>query len=241
MATEDLQHIYRCPHVARQDQWKEQLLRLAQWLQEQSTEPGLRQMLIIMLNRWHDHKSASLFRGIDPILNRAAWDQHAIGWFAFLKGFIAKSIVTTQHAYFQYIGSLRSGTVWAAALCKQLWTLFESLWDIWNSFYHKHLDTGEHDLCEALSISITNLYHQSDALLPLQNALFFKTPLQKLLDSGLVDQKNWFSLIFTTHKQQGSASSTIFSVNSNASPEQLDYDACFNFISVCLQIGFHHF
>ena len=32
VATEDLQHIYRCPHVARQDQWKEQLLHLAQRL-----------------------------------------------------------------------------------------------------------------------------------------------------------------------------------------------------------------
>ena len=176
VATEDLQHIYRCPHVARQDQWKEQLLCLAQWLQEQSTEPGLRQMLMIMLNRWHDHKSASLFRGTDLILNRAAWDQHAIGWFTFLKGFIAKSIVTTQ--YFQYICSFLSGTVWAAAFCKQLWTLFESLWDTRNSFYHEHLHTGERDLREALSISITNLYHQSDAIIPPQYAPFFKTPLQ---------------------------------------------------------------
>ena len=169
-------HFYRCPHVARQDQWKEQLLCLAQWLQEQSTEPGLRQMLMIMLNRWHDHKSALLFRGTDLILNRAAWDQHAIGWFTFLKGFIAKSIVTTQ--YFQYICSFLSGTVWAAAFCKQLWTLFESLWDTRNSFYHEHLHTGERDLREALSISITNLYHQSDAIIPPQYAPFFKTPLQ---------------------------------------------------------------
>ena len=86
IATEDLQHISRCPHVTRQDQWKESLLCLAQWLQEQWTEPGLWQMLIIMLNRWHDQKSSSLFCGSDPIQNRAAWDQHAIGWFCFPQG-----------------------------------------------------------------------------------------------------------------------------------------------------------
>ena len=132
----------------------------------------------------------------------------------FLKGFITKSIVTTQHAYFQYIGSLQSGTVWAAALCKHLWYLFESLWDTRNSFYHEHLNTGKHDLRDALSTSITKLYHQSDTLLPTQYAPFSRTPLQKLLVSGIVDQKNWFSLILTAHEWQGSASSSIFSVNS---------------------------
>ena len=91
--------------------------------------------------------------------------------------------------------------------------MFESLWDTWNSYYHEHLDTGENELCEALSTSITNLYHQSDTLLSPQYAPFFKTPLPKLLDSGVVDQKNWFSLITTAHERQGSASSTIFSVN----------------------------
>ena len=50
VAVEDMQHIYRCTHTARQDQWKEQLQRLARWLQDQSTEPGLQKMLIIMSN-----------------------------------------------------------------------------------------------------------------------------------------------------------------------------------------------
>ena len=118
VAVEDVQHIFRCTHQARQEQWKERLQHLTQWLQEQSTEPGLQQMLIIMLNQWHNHNAWSLFRCSDPILNRAAWDQHAIGWVILLKGFIAKSIIITQHAYFQYIGSLQSGTVWAAAFCK---------------------------------------------------------------------------------------------------------------------------
>ena len=122
-------------------------------------------------------------------------------------------MVTTQHLYFQHIGSLRSGLVWVVSFCKQMRALFESLWDTRNSYYHEHLDTGENNLCEALKVSITTLYHKSDTLLPPHYVPFFKIPLPKLLESGIVDQKNWFSLITTAHEQQGSASSTIFSVN----------------------------
>jgi len=38
----------------------------------------------------------------------------------------------------------------------------------------------------------------------------------KILATGIVDQKHWFSLITTIHESQGSASITIFSVNSTA-------------------------
>ena len=65
----------------------------------------------------------SYYQSPKPHLKAPARDQHVIGWFAFLKGFIAQSVVDTQSEYFQDIGSQRSGTVWAAALCKQLWAI----------------------------------------------------------------------------------------------------------------------
>ena len=58
------------------------------------------------------------------------------------------------------------------------------------------------------------LYDQPASVLPSQYAPFFRMPLSKILDSGIVDQKNWFSLIHKAHEWQGSASSTIFSENS---------------------------
>ena len=36
VTVEDVQHIFRCSHQARQEQWKDCLPSLAQWLQEQS-------------------------------------------------------------------------------------------------------------------------------------------------------------------------------------------------------------
>ena len=81
------------------------------------------------------------------------------------------------------------------------------------SYYHEHRDTGEHELCKALTASIKELFHQTAVVLPPQYTPFFQIPLSKLLDSGIVDKKNWFSLITTAHERQGSASSTIFSAN----------------------------
>ena len=46
---EDRQHIYRWSHLAWQEQWNGELQKLALWLQNQSTEPGIRQMLITMI------------------------------------------------------------------------------------------------------------------------------------------------------------------------------------------------
>ena len=80
-----------------------------------------------------------------------------------------------------------------------------------NTYYHEYLETGENDLRLALSEGITTLYNQSDTPLRPQYTPFFKIPLNKLLESGIVDQKNW--LITTAHENRGSASSTIFSEN----------------------------
>ena len=145
---EDGHHIYRCSHPIRTDQWNEELQKLALWLQNQSTEPGIRQLLITMLHRWHKNPEPNHYRHPDKFLNKLAEDQHAIGWYALIQGFMASSIVEAQHCHFQYIGSLRSGRVWATALCRQLWFLFESMWDTHNSYYHEHCHTGERELQE---------------------------------------------------------------------------------------------
>ena len=55
----DGQHIYRCSHPVQKDQWIEELQKVALWLQNQSTEPGIWQMLIIMLHRWHKNPKPS--------------------------------------------------------------------------------------------------------------------------------------------------------------------------------------
>ena len=137
-----------------------------------------------------------------------------IGWYALLQGFLASSIVTVQHQHFQYIGLLRSNRVWATAFCRQLWILFESMWDKHNSFYHEHWDTGEQEqLQEALADGITELFHRTENSLPFQYTPFFRTNISKLLNSSIIDQKNWFSLITTAHERQGSTPSTIFSAN----------------------------
>ena len=76
--TEDGQHIYRCSHPARKELWNEELQKVALWLQNQSTEPGIRQMIVTMLNRWHGHPNPRHYCHPDNILNGLAEDQHAI-------------------------------------------------------------------------------------------------------------------------------------------------------------------
>ena len=117
---EHKQHIYRCAHVVCQDQWREELQKVALWLQNQHSEPGIRQMLIMMLNQWHKNPDPNHYHHLDKILNVLTEDQHEIGWYALLQGFIAHSIVDAQHRHFQYIGLLRSDKVWVTGFCRQL-------------------------------------------------------------------------------------------------------------------------
>ena len=74
-----MQHIYRCSHPARQEQWNEELQKLAPWLQNQSIEPGIRQMLITMIQQWHQNPTPNHYRHLEKFLNKLAEDQHAIG------------------------------------------------------------------------------------------------------------------------------------------------------------------
>ena len=195
------------------EQWTEELQQLALWLQDQSTDPGIRRLLITMLNQWHNNQDPVSYQGPEAHLKTLATDQQAIGWFALLQGFLAQSVVDAQTAYFQDIRLHRSGMVWAYALCKQLWAFFESMWSTRIFYYHEQKDTGKQELHTALQEGIGHLYDQSASALLSQYTPFFRMPLDKILESGIVDQKNWFSLMFTAHEWQGSASSTIFSVN----------------------------
>jgi len=46
--------------------------------------------------------------------------QNQIGWRLFLEGWIDSSWKETQHSYYQWIGSHRTGQQWAIALTKTL-------------------------------------------------------------------------------------------------------------------------
>ena len=87
------------------------------------------------------------------------------------------------------------------------------MWSSRNSFYHKFKDTGEEELRSALSKGITTLYNLSFTPLPPRYAPFFAPSLSQILATGIIEQKNWFSLITTAYKSQGIAPSTIFSTN----------------------------
>lgn len=70
------------------------------------------------------------------LLLQASEEQAAIGWGAFLDGFLSPLWVELQQRYLLSIGSRRSGHRWVAGLIQQLWGVGWSMWDHWNEVLH---------------------------------------------------------------------------------------------------------
>ena len=129
------------------------------WLPTHHMDPLIITMILTMLDKWREpHVRLPPFVSPNQIYAKISADQHLIGWDAFLKGFVATSMITQQEKYLESLGSDTLGTYLGKGLCRQLWTICESFWYHRNQFLHDTPDEGEKQLQETLQEAIKTEY-----------------------------------------------------------------------------------
>ena len=184
-------HVILCPEETATHTWLTAIHRLRQWMLSQKTEPGICRAICSNLLSWRSNteptRNTSYFRGLAAALQAQA----TIGWKALLAGFIAIEWSGVQEAYYQWVGSRRSGRRWAAALIKKIWEVSWDMWEHRNGFVHTPSANT------VASRAITRALRQEHALgihsLPRQDQHLFRITLDTLLQSRVEVQQAWLS------------------------------------------------
>jgi hypothetical protein len=130
---EDINHVWKCQHPDVKALWTTTLIKLSSWLEDQYTDPALKDGFLLYLDSWRSDlplPPAPLeFTGLFQ-------SQTAIGW-NLLEGWLSASWADIQQEYLSSIRSRRSGRRWLIALIKKLWDVSWDLWDHRNGIVHR--------------------------------------------------------------------------------------------------------
>jgi hypothetical protein len=151
---EDINHVWKCQHPDVKALWKTTLIKLSSWLEDQYTDPALKDGLLLYLDSWRSNlplpptplEFTDLFQS-----------QTAIGW-NLLEGWLSSSWADTQQAYLSSIRSRRSGRRWLISLIKKLWDVSWDLWDHRNGIMHRNAQQLQSADLIQLDCSVTHAY-----------------------------------------------------------------------------------
>ena len=120
---EDTSHVWLCQSAQTQQQWSAALYDLRFWLEEQGTEPGLMDLLVLGLDSWRT-------QGTPPSAphETLALRQALLGWQSIFEGRPAIGWAEIQDQYFKSLGSRRTEQRW---IMQVLLKLVGIAWDLW--------------------------------------------------------------------------------------------------------------
>ena len=109
---ETSEDLFTWTHPEKRDLWASCLMSLHIWLAATQMDPFLVSIIPTVLCWWAlcPSSNPTPFTSHIPTLANISADQHYIGWFAFLQGCLATSMINQQNQYFAMIGSCCSGT-----------------------------------------------------------------------------------------------------------------------------------
>ena len=124
---ETREHVLRCDGYGATDSWDAAVSKLSAWMQQTSTHPAIRDVIVSRLRSWHDQQPLETRNWYQAGPAAAAQDQ--IGWWSFLQGFVATEWGETQAEYFRWLKLKRTSKRWVTALIKKLWEISWTLWE----------------------------------------------------------------------------------------------------------------
>lgn len=132
---EDHLHVPRCSAPGAQAEWDARISELDRWLDYQLTHPGIKQLLLYVLQLVRRPFSLRPSR-LTPPLMAALESQLVIGCQGLLEGRLSHHLYSLQKEYYRFIGSRRSSHLWASRLTQQLIMLGHNMWSHRNSIQH---------------------------------------------------------------------------------------------------------
>ena len=203
--TETIAHILQCPSETALLKWEMSIKSIKDWLQGKKTCPELQNLIISSLQSWHLNIKPILpkkgFLGVDEIY----LEQQSIGWRQFIGGCISKKWAIAQNKYYFWIGSKKSGNMWAKGLIQQLWKVAWNQWEDRNHALHKTTLAQDMEGAISLDTSIKAELELGYETLPKFVKKTFPRLLSDLLAQPIQKKKFWFVLVRKHRELKGTA------------------------------------
>jgi hypothetical protein len=212
-ARETSEHILRCKQTESTGIWNTKLSELREWMDEEQTDPQLRDALTDGLNAWRmtsdeeleqynlDHKNTP--PGLLDVARNspAAAIQTTIGWRAALEGRIGVAWRNQQADFWIGQNSRKSPQRWASTLVSKILAI---TWEIW-SHRNNTLHNSQKQLAdENINTDITSLYEAGSSHLPTRIQFLFQTPLEELLQKRAQQKVDWLTSVRAATQKEAS-------------------------------------
>jgi len=184
------EHLYTCQSESR-EMWRRQFLqKLHALLDEEGTLVGVMMVAVAGVENLFYGRDAHLPEYVDPVNQRLASRQAAIGWDNLLHGCISKAWSSLQR---QQRAGDRDGK-WAKKLAMFLLQQFIALWRQRNEDRHGRdmLTQREADHSKVLQV-IKFYYEWADCVPPVVAEVVFCRPLHELSEDMIVVLKAWLA------------------------------------------------
>lgn len=194
-------HILRCQHLGARQIWKQKMKDLDVWLGSRQTKPDLHKYILKRIKQWYRDPIQPLPTEYTYPSDHVSWtmiaSQDDIGWGNFIDGFLHLDWEGVQQAYYEYIGSRKTGRRWVETLIRQFWNI---AWDMWVHRCRLMMSDGnaadhvEHGLLDSEIVHLFDIYqHHLEAPQELSR-WFIRTP-QDLKHESCDFKRQWLQAV----------------------------------------------
>ena len=197
---EDTEHVLLCKGTGAQDLMLKALDDFSLWLQGRNTQADIAEALVNGLHSWYMDTPFDTGE-LSEELQEVVQTQSRLGWKTLLEGFPATGWAVLQQAYFDRLGSRRTGRRWLASVVKKLLDLAFQMWQHRNDVNNKkETSTISLDVNRQIELEYQLGFRDLD---PAARQLGRK-PKPRVLQAALSYRKNWLRSIKAARKFQQS-------------------------------------
>ena len=145
---------------------------------------------------WRQSRPSTHYNGPHPFLQEAQQHQSALGWHAFVRGFVSTKWAKSQDCHYKHLGSKRTGKRWVAALIKKMWQVSWDMWRFCNGVTHSQSPSHTTNSSFLLTSTIIAEKNHGHRLLPPKCSYLFQSPLHTLLNISINNKKLWVATVW---------------------------------------------
>lgn len=191
---ETVEHVYTCPSIEADKQWKESISKLLDWMEEQKTDPDIIRNIRDGLNAWRLDPTA----GVQPAFSSARATQEFIGWRPFLEGCLTWEWQAQQQRYYQTLKSRKTGRRWSTLIIRKLWEVAWDMWEHRNGILHQKDNAVKHQVTD---LELRRLFAVGPRKVLRRDRRLFEKPLEEWLASDPFVRRQWVSMVTKSTKR----------------------------------------
>lgn len=195
---EDAVHILRCSHPEANSLWHQRVSELKRWMIQNSTSVLVATTICERLQSWYSSTDYNpLPVGLSIQFQTVFRLQDALGWHAFLGGFLTNQWESVQGMYLKSLLSKVTIRRWLSELLRKLWLVSWDLWDHRNTLLHD-LEQGE--VIRQLNLDISEQFRLGCSSLPKDTKQLF-TSENEVLGLPVPNRQLWLQRVIAARER----------------------------------------